>query len=95
MGKKEKGKRLSQLVSRELEVPLDAVTLLPRIECIGDKELTVEGHRGILEYGETCIRLSGGSMVLVIQGEGLELTGMTPTRARVSGTIKRLVFERG
>ena len=81
-------------VAQELDVPLDAMTLLPRIECIGDRELTVEGHRGILEYGETCIRLSGGSIVLNIQGQGLELTGMTPTRARVSGAIKKLCFER-
>lgn len=94
MGKKEKRRGLTEMVAHELEVPLDAMTLLPRIECVGDRELTVEGHRGILEYGETCIRLSGGSIVLNIQGQGLELTGMTPTRARVSGTIKRLSFER-
>ena len=54
----------------------------------------MEGHRGILEYGETCIRLSGGSIVLNIQGQGLELTGMTPPRARVSGAIHKLCFER-
>ena len=94
MGKKETRRRLSERVAQELDVPLDAMTLLPRIECIGDRELTVEGHRGILEYGETYIRLSGGSIVLNIQGQGLELTGMTPTRARVSGAIKKLCFER-
>ena len=71
---------LTEMVAHELEVPLDAMTLLPRIECVGDRELTVEGHRGILEYGETCIRLSGGSIVLNIQGQGLELTGMTPDK---------------
>ena len=94
VGKKETRRRLSERVAQELDVPLDAMTLLPRIECIGDRELTVEGHRGLLEYGETCIRLSGGSIVLNIQGQGLELTGMTPTRARVSGAIKKLCFER-
>ena len=43
---------------------------------------------------EVSIALLEGSIVLNIQGQGLELTGMTPTRARVSGAIKKLCFER-
>ncbi|MBQ6000332.1 MAG: sporulation protein [Clostridia bacterium] len=92
--KKENSGKLTRLVSQGLELPLDALTLLPRIECIGDREVSVEGHRGILEYGETRVRLSGGSFVLVIEGRGLKLSGMTPTKAGISGSIQKLVFER-
>ena len=92
--KKEDRGELTRFVSQGLELPLDALTLLPRIECIGDQEVSVEGHRGILEYGETRIRLSGGSFVLVIEGRGLKLSGMTPSRAEISGAIQRMTFER-
>ena len=88
-----RGARLARHLSRELEVPLDAVTLLPHIECTGDRELTVDGHRGILEYSDSRIRLSGGRLIIVITGQELELTGMTAERARVAGEIQSIHFD--
>jgi len=85
--------RLARRLSEQLELPLDAVTLLPHLECTGDQELTVDGHHGILEYSDSRIRLSGGRLIIVITGHALELTGMTADRARVSGEIHRIGFE--
>ena len=55
--------RKSGLLERTAEVfdlPADAVAGLPRLELVGDKELRVENHKGILAYGPEEIHISGG-----------------------------------
>ena len=34
------------------DLPADAVAGLPKLELVGDKELRVENHRGVLAYGQ-------------------------------------------
>ena len=47
-------------------------------------------HRGILAYGPEEIHISGGSLVVVVRGGGLELRAMTPEELLVTGTITAL-----
>ena len=34
------------------DLPADALAGLPKLELVGDQELWVENHRGILSYGD-------------------------------------------
>ncbi len=43
-----------------LDLPGDVLAGLPRMELIGSGEFWMEGHRGILSYGEEEIHLRGG-----------------------------------
>lgn len=94
MAKEDRPKQgLRRQLSKGLELPLDAISTLPTLALVGNRELTVEGHRGILEYRQQLIRLSGGSLVIVVAGEELSLSAISTSGARVTGRIDKIMFE--
>ena len=78
--------------SRLFDLPAEAGA--PRVEIIGDGELRMGPHCGILAYGSEEIHISGGSLVVVVRGGGLELKAMTPEELLVTGTITAVEFMR-
>lgn len=80
--------------SRLFDLPADAVAGVPRIELIGDGELRMSPHRGILAYGPEEIHISGGSLVVLVRGSGLELRAMTPEELLITGEIKSVELAR-
>ncbi len=75
-----------------LELPTEAAGL-PRIELMGDRELRVEYHKGILAYGPEEIHISGGKLLLRVRGSNLELKGMNPTELCITGRIQAVELE--
>lgn len=75
-----------------LDLPGDVVAGLPRIELLGDRELRMEYHKGILAYGTEEIHISGGKLVVRVRGEGLELRSMNPTQLLLTGRILGVDF---
>ena len=80
--------------SRMFDRPADALAGAPRVEVIGDGELRMGPHRGILAYGTQEIHISGGNMVVLVRGSGLELRAMTPEELLITGTITAVEFVR-
>ena len=69
------------------DLPADALAGLPKVELVGDGELRVENHKGILAYGREEIHISGGPFVVKVTGEGLELRAMTGLELLITGRI--------
>ncbi len=80
--------------SKLFDLPADALAGAPRVEIVGDGELRMGPHRGILAYGPEEIHISGGSMVVAVRGRGLELRAMTPEELLITGTIAAIEFMR-
>ena len=80
--------------SKLFDLPADALAGAPRVEIVGDGELRMGPHRGILAYGPEEIHISGGSLVVVVRGGGLELRAMTPEELLITGTIAAIEFMR-
>ena len=59
------------------DLPADALAGLPKLELVGDRELWVENHRGILSYGGEEIAVNAEKAVVRIHGRGLELVSMS------------------
>lgn len=73
--------------ARALDLPADALAGLPNLWLLGDREVRVENHRGILAYGTEEIHIGGGAMVIRIRGTGLQLRVMTENELLVTGQI--------
>ena len=80
---------LLERAARALDLPADAVAGVPRIELMGDGELRMGPHRGILAYGPGEIHISGGRLVVRVLGEGLELQAMTAAELLMTGRSGR------
>ena len=76
------------------DLPADVISSLPHIELIGDCQLLMNSHQGILSYSTTSIDINGGKLILRIRGEGLELMSMTGCELHVKGKITGLELMR-
>ena len=86
----ERKENFLERATQMLDLPGDAVSGLPRLELLGDKELRMEHHKGILAYGMEEIHISGGKLVVRVKGEGLELRSMNPEELLITGKIHSL-----
>lgn len=80
-------------VCSAFDLPADVLAGLPRIELVGDRELRMENHKGILAYGTEEIHVSAGAYGVRILGEGMELRAMTGTELLVTGRITSVTLE--
>ena len=78
---------LLEKTAQALDLPADVLAGLPRVELVGDREVRMENHRGILSYGEEEIHVSAGGFVIKIVGEELKLRAMTGLELLVTGRI--------
>jgi len=77
------------------DLPADLVAGLAHVELLGDRQFLLEGHEGILSYGNTQIDVSlAGGTALRVRGEGLELRSMTGRDLRIRGRIDAVEFVR-
>lgn len=90
MEKKQRRPGLMERTAELFDLPADALSSLPRLELVGDGELRMENHKGILAYGSEEIHVSGGSFVVKIMGQGLELRAMTGLELLITGQIRQI-----
>ena len=83
------GRRESLLekTAEAFDLPGDVVAGLPRVELLGDRQLRMENHRGILAYGEEEIHVSGGKLIVKVRGRGLALRAMNASELLITGEI--------
>ncbi len=89
-----KGRRpgLLERTAEVFDLPADALAGLPRLELVGDRELWVENHKGILSYGPQEIHISGGVFLIRVSGEELELRAMTGVELLITGRIGQITL---
>jgi len=76
-----------------LDLPRDAVLDVPRITLIGDLQLVVENHRGLLEYSEERITVGAPRGRLAVLGRDLVIGTVNGEAITVTGQIRALQFE--
>ena len=74
------------------DLPADALAGLPKLELVGDGELRVENHKGILAYGREEIHVSGGIYLIKVMGQELELRAMTGLELLITGKITQITL---
>ena len=89
----EQKQRLGFLARTAQTFDLPADIGLPRIELIGNGQLQMENHRGILSYREDEVVVSGGKLLVRIQGSELELQSMSANALLVAGVIRSVQLE--
>ncbi|WP_298032361.1 YabP/YqfC family sporulation protein [uncultured Dysosmobacter sp.] len=74
-------------VAELFDLPADVVAGLPRLEMVGNRQLYLEHHTGILAYSETQIDANTAAGVLRVRGQRLTLLAMTAGELRIGGRI--------
>ncbi len=87
------GARLTKQAAQSF-IAEDFVGNMPRIEIQGDKRVLIENHKGILEYGETLMRINCGQMIVRIVGTALDLKALSLSELAVTGQIISVEYVR-
>lgn len=84
-------KRLGQVgqeALERLELPVNIASGVARIELLGNRELYMDRHRGVLAYSTEEVDVNGGGVVVRIRGQGLQLLVMTEQELRITGRLQ-------
>ena len=78
------------LMERWRRLVQESVTVFeggPRVDLQGDRRVVIENHRGMVEYSDTCMRVSVRGGVIRVTGMGLELLVMNHDELVIGGRI--------
>ena len=81
-------------VAELVDLPGEMVGTLPHLELLGDKQLYLERHRGILSYSEEVLDINTPAGVLRLRGTGLRILSMTAEALRIGGGIDAVEWVR-
>lgn len=85
---------LRERVADAMDIPKEVLLDTVLISCIGNRELTLENYKSILEYSDTCIRVKANPKPVKITGTRLELRNITRDLLYIVGHINRIELEK-
>lgn len=65
---------------------------LPCLELNGNRELLIEGSKGVLEYSPDVVRVNTADMIVSVNGRELNLRCISPSALMIDGFITDLAF---
>ncbi len=90
MEKKKKTNKIENIkenISDIFELPKEITLNLPKITLVGNLQLRIENHKGIVEYTNRKIRINSKSGLLVVTGENLVIRNIIREEIVIEGVI--------
>ena len=87
MEKRGHGTAVLSAVAELFDLPADIVAGLPHLEMVGQRQLYLEHHTGLLSYSTERIDANTTAGVLRVTGRELSLIAMTAEELRIGGRI--------
>lgn len=85
--------RFGRGIADLFEIPEDIVLNVPRITVIGNLQMIIENHRGLIEYSPTLIRVGTSNGQLTITGAELAVGSVFSEDLSVMGRFAEIRFE--
>ncbi|TNJ64136.1 sporulation protein YqfC [Paenibacillus hemerocallicola] len=85
-------RRLSKLTAKLLDLPQDVVLDLPRFTMIGNRQLYIENHRGVLHFSSDTLKLGLSQGKLEIHGKELVIRAILPEEVFIEGVISDIRY---
>ncbi|MGB9780788.1 MAG: sporulation protein YqfC [Caldanaerobacter sp.] len=79
---------LKENIIEAIDFPKDALLNFPKITIIGKSHLTVENHRGIVEYLPERVRINSTVGIIRIVGENMVINSIMTEVITITGEIK-------
>ncbi len=83
---------LRERLARSVDLPLETVCNLSQIQIIGNREMVIEGYKGILEYDDNLLRIRVKGMCLSVWGSDLQLKCMNDENVIITGSLAQIEF---
>jgi len=87
-----RGDLIKKGIADLLELPRDIVLDLPKITLLGNLQLYIENHKGIIEYSTSLVRVNTKAGILVVTGSCLTIRTIVVEEIIIVGSIDRVEF---
>ncbi len=91
MHRRQKG--ILHSLAKRLDIPQDIILDLPRITMLGNKQVLIENHKGIIEYTASLVRIKLSEGELIIHGTQLLLGNLQAEQILVEGTVREVIYD--
>lgn len=92
--KEERIAKVKANISDALEIPKDILLDLPRITFVGNLQVSIENHKGIVEYSNENIRVKMKDGIIKVSGMDLAIKTIITEEIIISGKISSIDFYR-
>lgn len=79
-------------MSDTLDIPRDVSMNVPNIRMVGNMEITIENHKGIIEYSKNLIRINSYNGIIKICGKELEIREINQEFITIFGILEVIEF---
>ncbi|MDU5107079.1 MULTISPECIES: sporulation protein YqfC [unclassified Clostridium] len=90
---KERIEKTREILAEKLDLPKDVMLNLPKITIVGDNEITIENHKGIILFERTIIKINTKVKIVNIEGEDFEILYIGDSTITISGKFKSIRYE--
>jgi len=85
--------RFGRGVANLFEIPEDIILNVTRLTIVGNLQMIIENHRGLIEYSPELIRVGAGNGQIVVAGEELAVGSVLTEDLSIMGRFTRISFE--
>ena len=80
------------MAAEQMDLPEGMLSGMPQLTLDGDRQLLVERHCGIVEYGTQRIRIAAKSFTIELLGDRMQLVAMDGDNIRICGKIFSVAY---
>ncbi len=85
-------KKLQANLGSALDIPQDVLHDIPKITVVGNLEVWIENHAGLVEYTPEKVRVNTSLGVLTVSGSDFVLVQLLPTEIKLEGKLQQIKF---
>lgn len=89
----EKIQKGKEKLLNKLEFPKDIAMDLPKIIIIGNREITIENHKGIAAFENSMVKINSRIGTITIKGRNFEILFIGDTSMTISGKFEGISYE--
>jgi sporulation protein YqfC len=86
------GRKLNGFAAKILDLPQDVVLDLPRMTLIGNIQLYIENHRGVVHFSNELLRLDLTRGQVEVHGQNLVIRAILPEEVFIEGIIHDIKY---
>ncbi|MEY7998965.1 sporulation protein YqfC [Clostridium sp. Mt-5] len=90
---KNKMNNTKQNIADKLDLPRDIILNMPQIKVMGNNEIIIENHKGIILFEDSQIKINSGIGLISIYGSKFEVLFIGGSTITVGGRFKSIVYE--
>ena len=82
-----------QNIADKLDLPRDIILNMPQIKVMGNNEIIIENHEGIILFEDSQIKINSGIGLISIYGSKFEVLFIGGSTITIGGKFKSIVYE--